>query len=172
MTSTENHQQAIDAFESHYQYDCTYMRQLLASSPEAYQLFADFLPMAQFRQRLPLNEYWVAKLAVMQQADCGACLQLQVKMAIEQGVSTTLIQSTLNNHKPLPETLQQVKDYAQQLTLPAGVDSELMQTMRERYDQGQLLEFGLCAASATVFPTIKRAIAEIQSCAVIDIEVA
>jgi len=172
MASKIEHQQTIDQFESHYQYDSTYMREILASSLEGYQRFADFLPLAQYREHLPVEDFWVAKIAVMQVADCGACLQLIVKMAQEQGGSASVISSVLKNTGALPENLKMVVAYAQQLAFPAGVGNSLMEQMQSRYSHGQLLEFGLCAASAMVFPTIKRSIGTIQSCAIVNVEVA
>ncbi|WP_096086294.1 carboxymuconolactone decarboxylase family protein [Agaribacterium haliotis] len=172
MNTTSKHQQAIDAFESHYQYDGSYMRELLASSPTAYQLFSDFLPLAHYREQLTLEDYWLAKIAALQTADCGACLQLNIKMAREQGLPNALIRMVIKSDAALPEDLKQVASYARQLVGPEGVDKELMQHMRKRYSQGQLLEFGLCVASATVFPMIKRAIGATQSCSVIDTELA
>ncbi|WDE07197.1 hypothetical protein SG34_010040 [Thalassomonas viridans] len=171
MTHSE-HLQNINEFESHYQYDSGYMRELLASSPQAYQHFADFLPMAHFRELLTPEDYWIAKIAVMQVADCGACLQLNIRMAQEQGVAGDLILALLNAGDSLTPGQRELRDYARQLVMPAGVEPALMQTMQARYSRGQLLEFGLCAASAMVFPTIKRAIAEIQSCVIPEIEVA
>ena len=172
MTSIEQHQQIIEEFESHYQYDSTYMKDLLKSSPAAYQLFADFLPLAHHREHLSVEDYWLVRISAMQVADCGACLQLNIKMAQEQGLSSTLILSVLNDDELLSPQLKQLRSYAQQLVLPAGVDDALMKTMRSRYNYGQLLEFGICVATTVVFPTIKRAIGATQSCVITDIAVA
>lgn len=41
----------IDEFEQHYQYDSTYMRELLDSSPEGFTRFNNFMPLSQFREK-------------------------------------------------------------------------------------------------------------------------
>ncbi|MBW9261722.1 MAG: hypothetical protein K1564_09155 [Candidatus Thiodiazotropha sp. (ex. Lucinisca nassula)] len=51
----------IDEFEQHYQYDSTYMRELLDSSPEGFTRFNNFMPLNDFREKLSLEDYWVAK---------------------------------------------------------------------------------------------------------------
>lgn len=163
--------QFIEDFEAHYQYDAGFMKEMVQHAPNAYDHFQQFLPMARHREQLPLEVYWIAKLAAMMVEDCGACLQLNVRMAREQEVGVDLIQSTLAGGKQLPEHLQAVFHYAQQVAGQGNVDADLMQQIQNRYSRGQLLEMGLCIASAKVFPTIKRAINEKPSCALIKVEV-
>ncbi|WDE10171.1 hypothetical protein [Thalassomonas haliotis] len=168
----DKHLQTINEFAAHYRYDSRFMRELLSSSEQGYQHFADFLPLAHFRELLTLEDYWLVKIAVMQIADCGACLQLNIRMAQEQGIAADLITKLLKASDTLTFAQQQLRHYARQLTMPAGVEPTLMQAMQARYSRGQLLEFGLCVASAMVFPTIKRSIAVQQSCVIPEIEVA
>ena len=82
MNMTE-YRRMIDDFENHYNYDSTYMRELLESSQEGFARFNNFLPLSSHREKLNTEDYWVAKLAAMQVEDCGDCLQLNVRMALE-----------------------------------------------------------------------------------------
>ncbi|MEE2733253.1 MAG: hypothetical protein VYA55_20710 [Pseudomonadota bacterium] len=163
--------QFITDFETHYAYDAGFMRDMLHHTPNAFDLFQQFLPMARHRELLTVNDYWVAKIAAMMVEDCGACLQLNVRMAREQEVSVDLVKAALAGGADLPEPLHQLFQYAQQVAGQGVVDSDLMAQMRSRYSKGQLLELGLCVASAKVFPTIKRALDEKLSCALIQVEI-
>lgn len=161
----------ITDFEARYKYDGTYMRELLEWSPEGLSKFANFLPLSNHREKLSPEEYWVAKLAAMQAEDCGDCLQLNVRMALEGGVSKQLIEAAVKGGNSLPENLQYVYLYAKAVAAHAGIDAALMDRIVARYNKGQQLEFGLCIATAKVFPTIKRALGYTKSCKLVQIEV-
>lgn len=170
MNLTE-YRQMIDDFESRYKYDSTYMRELLEHSPGGFTKFANFLPLSDHREKLSPEDYWVAKLAAMQVEDCGDCLQLNVRMALEAGVSRPVIEAIVNRGSVLPQNLMDIYDYAKSVAGHALIDSGLMDRIDARYDKGELLEFGLCIATAKVFPTIKRALGYVRSCSLVEIEV-
>lgn len=170
MDKTEALKQ-IDNFEAHYKYDSTFVRELLHHSPEGFVKYNNFLPLTGHREKLTPDEYWVAKLASMQVEDCGDCLQLNVRMAIEGGVSKSIIKAVLNSGRALPDTLKDVYDYAWHVASTDIVDPQLMERITKRYDKGSLLEFGLCIATAKVFPTIKRALGYTRSCNLVAVEV-
>jgi len=160
----------IAKFEAHYRYDSTYMRELLNSSPEGFAKFNNFMPLSSHRERLSLNDYWIAKLATMQVADCGECLQLNVRMAIEAGVPKALVQAAIHGGDALPDDLKDVFRYATSVARNEMADRGLMDRMTARYDKGALLEFGMCIAAGKVFPTIKRALGYTKACNLMNIE--
>jgi len=161
----------IDNFEAHYKYDSTYMRELLDHSPEGFAKFNSFMPLSSHIEKLKLEDYWVAKLAAMQVEDCGECLQLNVRMALEAGVPKTLVQAAIQGGRDLPDQLRDVYDYAKSVANHELVDNELMDRIEARFDKGALLEFGLCIATAKVFPTIKRALGYAKTCSLVEIEI-
>jgi alkylhydroperoxidase/carboxymuconolactone decarboxylase family protein YurZ len=161
----------IREFEAHYKYDGTFMRELLEHSPVGLAKFNSFLPLSAHREKLSPEYYWVAKLATMQVEDCGECLQLNVRMALEAGVSKGLVRAAIQGGNELPENLKDVYLYAKSVANHELVENELMGRIEARYDKGSLLEFGLCIASAKVFPTIKRALGYTKACSLIEIEV-
>jgi hypothetical protein len=170
MNTAEARKQ-IDDFEAHYHYDSTYLRELLDSSAEAFEKFNNFLPLARHKEKLNNDDFWVAKLAAMQAEDCGECLQLNVRMAREAGIAKQLIKAVLNGGNPLPAHLNDIYHYAQSVARGDTVDNALMERMKTRFEKGALLEFGLCIASASIFPAIKRAIGETKSCRLVEIDV-
>jgi alkylhydroperoxidase/carboxymuconolactone decarboxylase family protein YurZ len=163
--------QQIEQFEAHYNYDGTYIHELFEHSPDGFAKFSDFLPLARHREKLDANDYWVAKLAAMQVADCGECLQLNVRMALEAGVPKDLVHATLGGGEALPEDLKPVYRYATRVAGNEQVDDELMAWMESNYGKGGLLEFGIAIATAKVFPIIKRAVGYAKSCRLIKIEI-
>lgn len=169
--STIDYLEELNEFEAHYQYDTTYLKELLESSPAGYTKFAAFRPLASHREKLDLETYWIAKLAAIQVEDCGECLQLNVRMARENNISTQLIESVLNGGDGLPNDLRDIYEFVVNVAAQITIDSDLEQRIHARLDKGALLELGLCIATAKVFPTIKRSIGYAKSCNLIKIEV-
>lgn len=147
----------IATFEEHYQYDASYLRAILAASPEAMQAFDQFRAMGAFRKKLSPEAYFVVNIATMQTEDCGPCLQLVVKMALEAGVGAEVIRGVLDKDKDLPYELEVLRQFA------TGVASNnliygLQETVRDLFGKEALAEIALCIAASRVYPSLKRAL--------------
>ncbi len=163
---------AIDAFEARYGYDSTYMRDLLAHSPAGYAKFEAFMPLASHREALPLVDYWIARIATMQAEDCGHCLQLNVRMALEAGVPRELVQAVVAAPATLPTALAELYAHVRAVAAnSAPVASELAERVLSRYSEEGRQELALCVAAARVFPAIKRTLGLSRSCSLISIDV-
>lgn len=161
----------IDQFEAHYGYDSTYMRELLATSLEGFAKFNNFLPLAHHRELLDPEVSWIARLAGMRCEDCGECLQLNVRMALEAGVAQELVAAAIRDPQDLPENLKDVYDFAIAVATNDLTDTQLIERIEARFDKGQLLEIGLCVGTAKIFPAMKRAVGSAKSCRLMEITV-
>ena len=161
----------IDDFDEHYQYDSTYMRELLETSPDGFEKFNNIMPLTGHRELLDLTSYWVAKLAAMKSEDCGDCLQLNVRMALESGLDKEIVAEVVKGGRNLSGEFKDVYDFAEGLACNTLTDDDLVQRIESRFDKGQLLEFGLCISTAVIFPIIKRAVGYTKSCSIVDITV-
>ncbi|WP_339735977.1 carboxymuconolactone decarboxylase family protein [uncultured Gimesia sp.] len=169
--SEVDYRSEIDEFETRYQYDSTYLRELLVESPDGYAKFVAFKPLACHQEQLDPETYWIAKLAAMQVEDCGECLQLNVRFALESHVSREIIEAVLQGGDGLSEELRDLYDFAVQVASSSEIDSALERRIQSRFDRGALLELGICIATAKVFPTIKRAAGYANRCRLIEIQV-
>lgn len=169
--SARNYRAEINDFETRYRYDATYLRELLEHSPAAYAKFDHFMALESHREVLDPQTHWVAKLAAMQVEDCGDCLQLNVRMALENNVSRQIIESVLHGGKGLPDEVRDLYDFAVSVAAHDSAECGLEHRINTRFDKGFLLELGLCIATAKVFPTIKRALGYTKSCSLIEVKV-
>ena len=78
---------AIGKFEQDWNYDASYMRDLIDASPRAAWLFWRVTALGRFRRDLPLEVWCAAGITAVRQEDCGPCMQLGVLMAERAGVS-------------------------------------------------------------------------------------
>jgi hypothetical protein len=162
----------LDRYSEHYRYDVGYIRHLLETDPAAYRVFEAFLPMASFRGEAPTDVIFVAKLCAMQQADCGACLQLAIRQAIEGGMDAKIVRAVLgrSDETLLPPHLAQIQRFVRALPEENEETQTLRRVIREIHGEATLVAISLVVAACGVFPTIKRVFGSFQSCAVLDFE--
>ncbi|MCB9764785.1 MAG: hypothetical protein H6739_33725 [Alphaproteobacteria bacterium] len=167
MPSPEDALAQLKAFEDHYGYPVDWMRALLASSPRAFEALNAVHPAAQHRERLAAPDYWVAKLAAVKVEDCGDCLQLNARLALEAGVPRAVVRAAVFD-EALPDELEDVRAYAVAVAEHTDAPEDVEARVTARLDGGQLLELGLCIATGKLYPTIKRAAGYTRSCRLIE----
>ena len=170
MTQVEKLHQ-INQFEQHYQYDSTYIKELLETSPQGYEKFSNMQPLALHQELLRRDDFWVTKLAAMKAQDCGACLQLNVKMALEAGVDKETVSKAIKSPERLKEEQYDLYCFAQSILNGVPDDLDLVKRIESRYSKGQLLEIGIAVSTASIFPMIKRAVGYTRTCSIIEIKV-
>lgn len=162
---------SIAEFEAHYDYDGSYMHELLDLSPEGYEKFMAFRPMSAHRSEATPEEYYLAKIAAMQSEDCGSCLQLTVRQALEAGVSEDIVASALKQGEGLDPELADVYRFAANAATNAPQDPERVERLEQRRGRAVIAELALCIAGARVFPTIKRTLlGPAESCSLVSVE--
>ena len=154
----------IDDFESHYNYDCTYMRKMAKSSPQGFETFVNFLPMGQYKKSLENEDIWIARLSSILCEDCGACAQLNINMAIEAGVKSELVRKVVKSPAELSPKHRLIFEFANAVAKNKDNHSQLQQKISELFNEEQLTELALAIASAKVYPAIKRSLGEFKSC--------
>jgi len=164
MTTQAAYREHLDQLEAKFQYDTEYLRTILDKHPDAFATFADFIPLSQLRRDLPLDAFFVAKLTAMKIADCSACLELNIKMAIDAGLDKDLVKAIVEEGE-LNEELAQVRAYTKQVATHRSVAPEDVETLREFYGTTACIELAFAIASVGVFPLIKRAMGLATSCA-------
>ncbi len=155
----------LEGFESHYDYDASYMRGMLKNNPKAYATFEAFLPMSVYIDKSPNDAIFVARLIAMKNEDCGACLELNIKMAKEAGVNTDIIKDVLfNEGKSLSDELKTVYDFSLKVSKQETIENELYEKINSLYTQDIIVELALAIAATKVFPSVKRVLNVIRSC--------
>lgn len=168
---TQEVEAQLSAFEEHYQYDATYLKELLRVHPEAYEAFSQFTAMANYRKVLTVEAHFVAKIATSVTEDCGPCTQLGVRKAREAGVSPEIIRGALQREgATLPDDLEVLRKYAVGVATNSLEDGHL-EKVRDYVGEEGLAELSLCIASVRVYPCMKRALGYAgKSCELIDVE--
>lgn len=164
--------ETIAFFKAHYHYDTTYMEEMLLASPKSYEVFENFLPMATFSNKAPLDAINVARMTAIINEDCGTCAQLYVDLALEAGLDKEIAKEVVYNQgKNLPAPLKDLYDFTLLVSNNESIDEALYAKMNEHYSKEVLVEISLAIAATKVFPTIKRVLNLAQSCSLIQVKV-
>jgi hypothetical protein len=169
--NSEKPLEMMKTFDDHFGYNSDYLRELLKYSPGAYAKYEAFLPMASYRNETDINVFFISKLATMRTEDCGACIQLNIRMALEAGVPKEIIKGALNKGEGLSKELKDIYDYSVSVSNNSPMPSGLLDKIESRWGKEVIMELAISIASTKIFPTIKRALGYAKSCTLVDIEV-
>lgn len=151
-------------FGEHYDYDVRYLEDMLEASPDGFARFQAVAAMASYREALPPEVAFVAKIAAFSVVDCGPCLELTIKMGREAGVADAVLRGARRDGEGLSPELGEVHGYAAQIAAGGTPELERVERMRDRYSSAGLVEMSLGIASALLFPAVKRTLGHAQSC--------
>lgn len=157
-TETLNAAAELHAFGQAYDYDVSYLIDLLEASPPTFEAFEPARGMSDYRWALPLDAHFVARVATMLGEDCGPCTQLNLGMALEAGVDRELLRCMLERPEGLAPHLRDVRDHA--LATARGETScpDRVERLRARFGAEGFAELALAIVGSRLFPTLKRAL--------------
>lgn len=154
----------IQRFGELYAYDVTYLEELARSAPAGFRAFRSAMGLSQRRGALGPEAHAVATLAVLGAEDCGACTQLNLRMAVEGGVSRELLGTLLEDPARLPEPLWDVYCHARDVARGAAPDAERVALLRWTLGAEAFGELATAIVAARLYPGLKRALGHGTSC--------
>lgn len=158
MTTLQQSRKAIQNFSDRYRYDMSYQTELLDSSPEAFEVFGRAQGTSGHRKALPLDAHYVARVAMMQAEDCGDCIQVNLRMAVEAGVERDLLLTLLDHPDRLAPELRDVRDHAFDVSTKTTPDKDRVARLRDVYGRDGFAELSVCLAGCRLFTTVKRSL--------------
>jgi len=154
----------LRAFGEHFDYDVSYLMHQLDDAPGAFAAFAAAQAMARRRDALPADLHAVACLAVMLHDDCGACAQLNLKMAVEQGVDRALLATVLERPDELDAPFADVYQHAREVVRGVDPDPHRAARLRKQLGPEAFGELAVTIVGARIYPALKRARGEATTC--------
>lgn len=161
----------IAAFERRYDYDMTYAREILAASPRAFLRYARLTGMAGYREDVPLEAWYAAKLAATRAEDCGPCTQLVVRMARSEGVPSSTLRAILSGDEAaMGEAASLGHRFARAVLAHHPAADALRAEVVQRYGERGLISLGFAVAATRVFPTLKYALGHGRACTRVELD--
>lgn len=151
-------------FGTKYAYDVGYMEQLLDLSPTAYETFAAAMGMSACREHLPLDAHYVACISALLADDCGACTQLNLRMAVEAGVDRDMLRQLMQDPGNLPPVLRLVHEHATQVVKGGNADAARIAQLRAALGDAAFGELTVDIIGSRIYPALRRALGAERSC--------
>lgn len=155
----------IDAFQAEYEYDMSYVRELLTVSPKAARLYAQATQLGSFRAGVPVDVYSVTSIAGLMHEDCGPCVQLGVKLAEQAGVAPATLRALLAGEVDrLPADCALALRFARAVLTRAAEANPLREALEAKYGKLGVVSLGCALTCARIYPTMKYALGFGHAC--------
>jgi hypothetical protein len=152
-------------FEREWQYDASYMHDILDVSPRAAWLFSMATAIGRYRRDIPIAAWSAAGITAVRREDCGPCTQLAVKMAERAGVGPDVLRAILaENPDAMPGEVALVWRFTR-ATLAHDPEAD---TYRDeivtRWGRRALVSLAFAMTAARLYPTVKYALGHGKAC--------
>lgn len=156
---------AIDRFERQWDYDASYLRDMIDASPRAAWLFSRVAALGQFRRDLPVEAWCAAGITAVRYEDCGPCTQLVVAMAERAGVRPAVLRAVLaDNLDAMPPDVGLVWKFTR-ATLAHDVAADAYRdAIVKRWGRRALVSVAFAVTAGRIYPTVKYALGHGKAC--------
>src|SRR5262249_10729258 len=152
-------------FERDWNYDASYMRDMIDASPRAAWLFSRVTALGQFRRDIPIDVWCATGIAAVRHEDCGPCTQLGVTMAERAGVSPAVLSAVLaDNPNAMPPDVALVWKFTRATLAHDAVADEYRDAIVKRWGRRALVSLAFAITAARIYPTVKYALGHGKAC--------
>jgi hypothetical protein len=156
---------AISKFERDWNYDASYMRDIIDASPRAAWLFNRVTALGQFRRDVPVEAWFAAGITAVHHEDCGPCTQLGVTMAERAGVRPAVLRAVLtDNPDAMPADVALVWRFTHAMLAHDPEADRYREAIVKRWGRRALVSLAFAITAARIYPTVKYALGHGQAC--------
>jgi hypothetical protein len=154
----------VARFGARYDYDATYMHEILDASPAAFRKLLLAQAMNRHREAVPPDALFAARITAVRFEDCGPCAQLVVNMALEAGVEPGVLRAIVARDfaSMTPDAALAVR-LADAVLAHEASDAERTEA-RRRWGEKGLVTLAYSIAGTRIYPTMKRVLGHAHTC--------
>ena len=155
----------IGAFERTWNYDASYLREILDASPRAAWLFGRVTALGNYRRDVPIEAWSAAGITAVRHEDCGPCTQLGVAMAERAGVRPDVLRALLEEDADaMPADVALVWRFTRATLAHDPAADQYRQAIVKRWGPRALVSLAFAMVAARSYPTVKYAMGHGQAC--------
>jgi hypothetical protein len=152
-------------FQAHYNYDASYMEAMLDHAPAAFFKYNRIVALSRYRDVVPVEACFAAKLVGVLAEDCGPCTQLSVEMAREAGMPDDQIEAVLTgNPARMTPAAQLGYRFARAVVDRAADDDACRDAVRGQWGERGVIELTLACQVVRIFPMVKAGLGHAKAC--------
>ena len=155
----------VAAFERTWNYDASYIHELIDADPRAAMAFAKVMSLSRYRKDVPPAAYCAAGIVSVMAEDCGPCTQLTIDMAQREGVDPKILRAVVErDFAAMPDDVVLAVRFAQQTLAHAPEADELREEVLRRWGKRALISLAFALTLGRVIPTVKYALGHGHTC--------
>jgi len=156
---------AITAFERRWNYDASYLREIVDASPRAAWRFLQATRLSNYRRDVPLEAWFAAGITAARLEDCGPCTQLGTLMAERQGVRPEVLRAIFaDDIAVMPDDVALAWRYTKALLAHDAAADDYRAVILKRWGPRAVVTLAFAIAAARIYPTVKYAMGHGKAC--------
>ena len=140
---------AIDKFEQDWNYDASYVRDMIDASPRAAWLFSRVTAFGQFRRDLPMEAWYAAGITAVRHEDCGPCTQRAV---------------LADNPDAMPPDVALAWKFTRATLAHDAAADKCREAIVKRWGRRAVVSLAFAITAARIYPTVKYALGHGKAC--------
>lgn len=158
-------QRRLAAFERAWNYDASYMHEVLDADPWALIAFSKVASLGRYHKDAPLAAYHAVRIVGTMTEDCGPCTQLTIDMAARAGVDPGILRAVVaRDFSAMPAGVALAVRFAEASLRHAPEADDLRKEVVRRWGKRALISLAFAITGARVFPTVKYAMGHGRAC--------
>lgn len=154
-----------ETFERKWNYDASYLKEMIEISPRAAWMFARATSLGSYRRDVPPHALFAAGITAVRAEDCGPCTQLATTMAERQGMPPDVLRAILSDEvAAMPEDVALAWRFARATIAHDPEAEEHRREIIRRWGPGAVVTLAFAITTARMYPTVKYAMGHGQVC--------
>jgi hypothetical protein len=154
-----------ESFERKWNYDASYLKDIIRISPRAAWMFARATSLGTYRRDVPTAALAAAGIAAVRAEDCGPCTQLAIAMAERQGVPPAVLRAILTDDvTAMPREVELAWRFARATLAHDAAADGYRREIVERWGPRAVVTLAFAITTARMYPTVKYAMGYGQVC--------
>jgi hypothetical protein len=155
----------IAAFERQWNYDASYVHDMIEADPRAAWMFQRATSLGKYRKNVPADALAAAAITAVRHEDCGPCTQLGVSMAERAGVDPKVLRAVLTETPAMmpPDVALAWRFTRATLDRDPSADQHRNEIIR-RWGPRAVVSLAFAIVTARMYPTVKYAMGHGKAC--------
>jgi hypothetical protein len=155
----------IAAFERQWDYDASYLHEILDVSPRAAWMFSRAAAIGKYRTDAPLAALAAAGITAVRHEDCGPCTQLGVSMFEKAGVDPNTLRAILTEDPAaMPDDAALAWRFARATIDRDPSADRYREEILKRWGPKAVISLAFAIVAARTYPTVKYAMGHGKAC--------
>jgi len=153
------------AFERQWNYDASYVHELIDIDPRAAWMFQRATGLGKYRKDVPFEVLFAAGITAVRSEDCGPCTQLGVQMAEKSGVDPNVLRAILaEDAAAMPDDVALAWRFTRASIDHDPTADDYRAEIARRWGPRAVISLAYAILASRTYPTVKYAMGHGKTC--------